>query len=229
MILRTFDGGMDLIRQHDHGWVSGEFAEHWKERPSPSVRFAIRYHDVGWEQLDRTTTWNPVSGRPFTFVDHPMGEKIEAYKQGVDWVEARDPYAACLCSLHYTSFFEQATDETARRFLEEERRRQKRLEQRMDEETRSRLPADLALLKLCDDLSLFLCLNRPGENRHPWYLNGFSYRGERFQPEWKKKDMLSLTPNPFACSFTVRIPYERLTEAGHEGTSGTDVVMIQAE
>ncbi|MDR6226145.1 DUF3891 family protein [Desmospora profundinema] len=227
MILRKTDDGMDLIRQHDHGWVSGDFAEHWKERPPSSVRFAIRYHDVGWESLDRTTTWNPESGRPFTFVDHPMQEKIVAYRKGVDWVEERDSYAACLCSRHYASFFEKATDEMAIRFLQDEQKRQERLERKMDKETRSRLAPDLALLKLCDDLSLFLCFNPPGENRHPWYRDGFHYQGQRFYPHWEESHTLRLDPNPFSASFTVRIPYERLTEAGHVVTTGTDVVRIQ--
>ncbi|PTM59873.1 DUF3891 family protein [Desmospora activa] len=228
MILRKIEDGLDLIRQHDHGWVSGDFAEHWKERPSSSVLFAIRYHDVGWESLDQTITWNPKTGQPYTFEDYPMQAKIDAYQSGVGWVQARDPYAACLCSRHYTSFFINASGEAERRFLAEEQKRQERLKRQLDEETRSRLASDWALLKLCDDLSLFLCLNPPGENRHPWYQEGFHFQGKRLNPSWEGRDTLFIEPNPFASSFTVRIPYERLTEAGQPVTVGTNVITIQS-
>lgn len=226
MILREIEDGLDLIRQHDHGWVSGDFAEHWKQRPPSSVLFTIRYHDVGWESLDQTVTWNPETGLPYTFEDYPMNKKIGAYRSGIDWVQERDPYAASLCSRHYASFFENASEEVAQRFLAEERKRQERLERKLDDEVRSRLDGDWALLKLCDDLSLFLCLNPPGENRHPWYRDGFHFQGERLYPRWEGRDTLHIEPNPFASSFIARIPYERLTKAGKSVTSGTDVITI---
>ncbi|WP_169713721.1 DUF3891 family protein [Paludifilum halophilum] len=218
MIVRERDFGYLLIKQHDHGWVSGEFAAHWREKFHPWSRteLAIRYHDAGWDVLDKNIRWNPNTGRPFSFVDYPLEEKLPAYRQGIDRVEAKDTFAACLCSMHYASFFRDAREEESIRFLKREERRRKRLRSTFSERDRECLADGLRLLKLCDDLSLFVCLNEPGRNDHPWYRNGFRYGEQTLFPVWRERNRLGIHPNPFDGDFEVEIPYLLIDSDGEE-------------
>lgn len=208
LILREREDRFILIRQHDHGRISGDFADHWKEPIDRSTRIGIRFHDVGWEALDREVRWNPATGKPYSFEDYPLDEKLPSYTAGVDRVEAKDLFAGCICSMHFVSFFTDLKEPEAIRFVEREQARQKRLIAAMGEGERKKLKGSLGLLKLCDDLSLFLCLNEPGQNEHPWYREGFRREGEFLQPVWEARDQLRIDPSPFRCSFEVRIPYQ---------------------
>lgn len=226
MIVREQKEGFILIRQHDHGQVSGDFADHWKEPVDEATRIGIRFHDVAWEALDRRVLWNPSTGKPYSFEDYPLEEKLSGYTAGVDQVEARHPFAACLCSMHFVSFFPDPGEPEAIRFVEREQARQGRLITAMGEEERSRLRESLALLKLCDDLSLFLCLNEPGQNEHPWYCNGFHYGTEHLQPVWEGRKALRIIPCPFRHSFEVTIPYQVVTRNRQPLKQGTYRIRI---
>ena len=121
MIVRKQGDRFVLFRQHDHALVSADFALRLKRSTGyPSAVFAIAMHDVGWRPLDREVLWNEEEDRPYSFMDYPLGPKLPAYKAGIDRVAAEDPYAGCLCSMHYASFFEGDSDPAAIRFREEE-------------------------------------------------------------------------------------------------------------
>ena len=209
MIVRKRTGSYVLIRQHDHGQISGEFARRWRRRPAPfeSTLYAIANHDVGWKKLDETVRWDEVTGQPHSFVDYPVECKLRAYGEGLDFLEARDAYAACLCSMHYSSFVRDSEGASEMRFFEGEVRRQERLEGGMSEAELENLERNFRLLQTCDDLSLFVCLNAPGENAYPRYEYGFEYMGARFVPVWKDRRTLRLEPNPLSRTFEVVIPY----------------------
>jgi len=226
MIVREQQDRYVLIRQHDHAWISGDFADHLKVMPPPSTRIGIRYHDVGWERLDDEVKWNPETGQPYSFVDFPIKEKIPAYTAGVDEVEAMDAFAACLCSMHYVSFFSGRRDAESLRFIKDEQERQRRLMDEMDREKRSRLEEDLRLLKLCDDLSLFICLNEPGVNHHPWYREGFRYGDRHLRPVWEAPDKLRIEPTPFRTSFEVTVPYRLVDRTGCSVAEGRQQIRI---
>src|SRR5918911_225882 len=106
MIVRETPGSYLLIKQHDHGLISGEFARHWAEEPRPlkPTLYAIANHDAGWQGLDAFVRWNEESGKPYSFADYPIEPKLRAYEKCLDFLEARDPYAAYLCSMHYGWF-----------------------------------------------------------------------------------------------------------------------------
>ncbi|PTX64348.1 uncharacterized protein DUF3891 [Melghirimyces profundicolus] len=229
MIVREEKDRYILIRQHDHGRVSGDIADHWKETPDASTRTAVRYHDVGWEELDRSVRWNPKTGKPYSFVDHPMEDKIRAYHSGVNRVEEMDGWAACLCSMHYVSFFSKPREEAAVRFVERETERQRRWTGGTGEADRRKLEERLRFLKLCDDLSLFLCLNSPGKNEHPWYRAGFRSGSERFLPRWEETDLLRLEPLPFFVTFEVVLPYQEISFSGKPLKEGVHRIRVAGE
>ncbi|MFC4076184.1 DUF3891 family protein [Salinithrix halophila] len=231
VIVQETETGFILIRQHDHGQISGDFADHWVDggRPGPSLRTAVRYHDVGWEELDgEVRRLHPKTGKPYSFVDFPMAEKLTAYRHGIDRVEAMDSYAGCLCSIHYASFFKGTSDPLELRFLEEEKRRRERLKERMTERERETLEKDWDFLRLCDDLSLFVCLNPPGRNVHPWYQEGIRYQEGKLLPEWEDEGTLRMKEGLIRGSFTIRIPFCQVDHSGQPEGKGEHRVVVKA-
>ena len=211
MIVRETPDSFVLVKQHDHALASGEFARRWADEPRPleSTLYAIAHHDVAWRGPDAEVRWNEEAGRPYSFVDYPPELKVRAYAEGLAWVEERDPYAACLCSMHYETLLRRfGGSEAEARFVEDEARRQERLRAGMGEEELGNLERNLNLLRLCDGLSLFVCLNEPGGDEDPPpYPEGFEFEGERYLPVWEDRRTLRLDPNPFSGSFEVAIPY----------------------
>jgi hypothetical protein len=67
--------------------------------------------------------------------------------------------------MHYETITRGSEDVAETRFAEAEARRQERLRKGMSVEELQSLDHNLGLLKLCDGLSLFLCLNEPGLRR----------------------------------------------------------------
>jgi hypothetical protein len=214
VIVREREGSYVLIKQHDHALVSGEFAKRWADGPRPlqSTLYAVAHHDVAWQGPDASVRWNEETGRPYSFVDYPPAEKVEAYAEGIDWLEGRDPYAACLCSMHYETLMRRfGGSEAEERFAEAEARRQERLRAGMSREELENLERNLGLLRLCDGLSLFVCLNEPGGDEDPPpYPGGFEFEGERYRPIWEDRRTLRLQPNPFSEPFGIAIPYQTL-------------------
>jgi hypothetical protein len=209
VIVRERPSSFVLVEQHEHGKISGTFAEHWADRPRPleSALYAIANHDIGWRELDASVRWNEETGRPYSFADYPVEPKLRAYTNGLDRLESRDPYAACLCSMHYGSFVQNSPSAEEAEFRDSENRRRQRLRGSMSGEELENLERNFRLLQLCDDLSLFVCLNEPGRNEHPWYRDGFELEGTRFEPLWEDRSTLSLRPNPFSRPFGFAVPY----------------------
>jgi hypothetical protein len=210
MIVRETNSGFRLIAQHDHGLVSGEFAKRFSrewlgESLCDDVLFAVSNHDVGWTRLDSEASWNEERGRPYSFVDHPPEEKMAAYTEGLDFVEAHSRYAALLCSAHYGSFVKRSEVPEEVRFREREEARRKGIEASISvPETFRR---DFRLLQLCDDLSLFVCLNEPGGEVHSWHKDGFEFSGRKFYPAWGDGGSLRFEPNPLSEGFDISLPY----------------------
>lgn len=198
-----------LVEQHHHGLVSGEFARHWAAEISirEAALYAIANHDVGWRELDETVRWNDETGRPYSFLDYPAGPKLRAYANGLDHIQARSAYAAYLCSMHYGSFVRDVQREPEVSFREAEAARRRGIEATLSEEEIGGLGYDFRLLQLCDDLSLFVCLNEPGRNDYPHYKDGFEFMGARFEPVWEDERTLRLAPNPFSEDLGIEVPY----------------------
>jgi Protein of unknown function (DUF3891) len=110
--------------------------------------------------------------------------------------------------MHYETLLRRfGGSEAEARFVEDEARRQERLRAGMGEVELGNLERNLNLLRLCDGLSLFVCLNEPGGDEDPPpYPEGFEFEGERYLPAWEDRRTLRLDPNPFSGPFEVAIP-----------------------
>jgi hypothetical protein len=210
VIIREEKGRFVIVRQHDHSRVSGEFACHWAAgfEPFGPTLYAITEHDLGWRELDDEVRFDPETGKPYSFTNYPLEPKLRAYRHGIDQVEAVESYAAYLCSLHYSSFVRDSQEPVAVRFSEREAARREKIQRSLPEGWMANADYNFRLLQLCDDLSLFVCLNEPGENTYPWYRDGFRFMGEKLIPHWRDRRTLALSPNPFSETFEVTVPYE---------------------
>ena len=122
--------------------------------------------------------------------------------------------------MHYASFMQGSEDAAELRFRELELRRQEKLRCRMSAEELENLDHNFRLLQFCDNLSLFVCLNEPGSNEHPWYKNGLSFEGEKFEPIWEDHHSLRLDPSPFSEPFDLIAPYGIVERDGRFRESG---------
>lgn len=210
MIVRERPDSFLLFGQHEHALVAGEFARRWGESPEPfgSTVYAVANHDLAWREPDREVLWNEEKDRPYSFMDYPLDLKLPAQKRGIDLVEDHDPYAGCLCSMHYARFLLDAERPEEIEFRDGELERQDRLKQTMSDEEVENLERNFHFLRVCDGISLFLCINEPGgDDDPPPYPRGFEFEGTRFVPEWEDARTLRLEPNPFPEPFGVEIPY----------------------
>jgi hypothetical protein len=226
VIVREKPGSYVLIKQHDHGLISGEFARHWAESPRPlePTLYAIANHDAGWQVLDASVRWNAKTNKPYSFTDYPILPRLRAYEEGIDLLEAENPYAACLCSMHYAALVGDSEAEVG--FRERETQRQREIKDAMTGEELGNLEHNFHLLRLCDNLSLFVCLNEPGRKDHPWYRNGFRFEGAKFEPIWEDSSTLRLDPNPFSHSFDLAIPYTRVEKSGRIAASNCSELRV---
>lgn len=214
MIVRESSDGFILIEQHEHALVSGEFAKRWRDEPRPlrSTLYAVSQHDLAWKPLDKEILWNKEKDRPCSFVDYPAEPKVRAYERGIDFLETQDHYAACLCSKHYERLVRDfGRTEVEARFAESESHRQERLRAEMCGEEADNLERNLRFLRLCDGLSLFVCLNGPGGGDYPPpYPEGFAFDGETFEPVWEDERTLRLEPDPFTEPFFISLPFREV-------------------
>ncbi len=210
MIVRERADSFLLFGQHEHALVAGEFARRWGKRPIPfeSTVYATANHDLAWLEPDGEVLWNEERGRPYSFMDYPLHLKLPAQKWGIEQVVARDPYAGCLCSMHYARFLLRAERPEEIEFRDGEFERQRRLEEGMSAAELEGLERNFRFLRVCDGISLFLCLNEPGgEDNPPPYPGGFEFDGMRFDLVWEDAGTLGLDPNPFPEPFGVEMPY----------------------
>lgn len=224
MIVREVPEGFVAIGQHDHGLAAGEISRHWGRgfRPSPPTVRAVAQHDLGWQKLDESVLWNEETGRPHDFLDYPAEPKVRAFADALDLLEEREPYSACLSSMHYSTLMRGSEKEAEVRFREAEARRQERLRAGMDAGSVEALEPDLRFLKLCDGLSLFLCLNEPGReaSRPAPYPDGLVLDGEEYVPDWVDERTLRVRPDPFVGPFSVDLPYRVIGRDGRDRREG---------
>jgi hypothetical protein len=230
MIVRETSESFILITQHDHATVSGQLAElwaedfFWKQAYVPETLLAIYQHDRGWIPLDAVPAWDAQQQKVFSFIGYPPTEKLNQYTQGIDEVEAMNPYAAILCSRHYCSFMN-GSNVVEKDFIEQEFKRQARLKQAVHvngTEKEALLSYHFRLLQLFDDLSLYLCMNHPGvskKDEFPFFRNGFKNSekfaftgGKKIEAFWKDVHTIAVLPFPLSQACTVSLPYKELSK-----------------
>jgi hypothetical protein len=216
MIIREENDHLILISQHDHGILSGEIAFHWGNKNFPSANFeqiiSATYHDFAWYEYDKEMKWDNEKDRPYDFVHYPTEEKLLIYKNGITQLEKLHPYCALITSYHYCSFFLNRKSKECKQFVHKEKIRQEKLMQLLRPDS---IRNDLSFLKLVDDISLFVCLNKPGAKRneeHPWYQEGITFKsGDRdyhFNLHWVSQEKIQITPFPFKQEWQTNISYK---------------------
>lgn len=230
MIWRERKDSFIMIRQHDHARISGAISRQMDQGPSrdqqrwDDVLLGCEQHDRGWIPLDQIPMWNEVKERPFSFLDFPEPAKLVFYRYGIDQLEEMCPYAGMLASFHYGALIGEygAQNSFGRGFLDEEKKRQERIKQQTspgEEELRYHR----AVLELCDDLSLYVCLNEPGvskEDEMEWWKKGFEVgkkldaaNHETIMPTWLDERQVVLDPFPFLQPFEATIIYREVSKS----------------
>lgn len=229
MIIRERQDDIVMISQDDHARISGLFASAWKDSlffgtaKRDSVQLAITEHDRGWIPVDNTPFLNDKINVPYSFMDFPDEPKLVFYKNGIDEVEAMDNYASMLCSHHYSRFAEGDTSEEAQEFIQGEKARQLRVKVKIKDFDEPLFQFHYDLLKFCDSLSLYLCLNEPGtqkEDEHYFYKKGFPvpstfsfFEGDKMDIRWGDKQTIFMSRFPFEQPLSVEIKQRVLSRS----------------
>ncbi|WP_100406960.1 DUF3891 family protein [Bacillus solitudinis] len=203
-----------MTTQHDHAIFAGEMAKYFsenlfmEEQYKESVLIAIREHDRAWIGLDDIPIWNDQKNVPFSFMDYPLYPKIVMYTKGINEVEKINKYAALICSIHYTSFghLRDSKHQACINYIQHERKRQKRLMDDLHYPNEEIIQRHFKLLQLCDELSLYVCLNEEGSKKreeHPWYIDGFEtlIDNQKFTAQWLSQTEIKIDPFPFTDNF----------------------------
>ncbi|WP_261378344.1 DUF3891 family protein [Paenibacillus agilis] len=92
-------------------------------------------------------------------------------------------------------------------FIANEKERQQRIRARLGELDEHMVASHFKLLQLCDDISLYVCMNEPGVskvNEHPWYKEGFEtiIKGQKINARWISANEIKIDPCVFDSEFT---------------------------
>src|SRR5699024_5416414 len=191
--------------QHDHAQISSKLYQQLPEKFLPKkeyqfeVNYAIEQHDCGWIPFDETPFWNDKANEPHSFTNFPTEPKTVLYEYGINRVEEKYPYAALLCSEHYTRFLRKSMDKTAKNFVQKEQARQERILKQLNV-AKDLWMAHYEILQFFDNLSLYICLNEPGtphEEEHHFFRKGISLpssfnENKLLDPKWVGRDDIYL-------------------------------------
>ncbi|MGU3369439.1 DUF3891 family protein [Bacillus mycoides] len=222
-----------LIRQHDHGFLAGEIASNMKEDFFINQEYlmetidAIYEHDRGWIELDKVPILNDAKNIPYTFMDCPSSLRFVFYTIGLNEIENSNPYGALLCSKHFLSFSLNEEDEEMMSFYKNELERQKRILKTLTKEQYAMFDKHYRLLKFCDELSLYVCMNKPGVKKKDeidLFKDGFegtemfnSKEDKPIQAEWVDEETIRITPFPFKTEFHTYVKYKTINKHEIEG------------
>jgi NADH dehydrogenase len=144
----------------------------------------------------------------------PDEERERLYERGIDQVVGIDLYAGLLHSLHDTRRV--ASPESDFQIREQERRRALTTQLGLPEDGGPQARDDLEMLRLLDNLSLFLCLAPPGvtEDSRPDWLDPATFArtpdGRALTLRWENDGRLEIDPFPFEESIELTIPFRGL-------------------
>lgn len=226
MIVHNFEDSFTLIEQHFHAYLSKEILQQWehiflKDDPlKNSILYAIQNHDWGWKYFDNEPFWNDKESMPFSFTDFPLLPRIALYQNGVNEIELNDSYAAALCSAHYTKFLNNDTHEQVQKYLHTENLRRKRLLATFPHVSKTLFKIHLAMLQFADNISLYVCLNKPGtakEDEHRFFKKGIPISQEingidtsLVNAYWMNKNTIALEGLPSIPAFFINLRYKNV-------------------
>lgn len=220
LIIRERKKDFIFIEQHHHATISGKLYTFLKDEYVPqspwgkAIEYAINHHDRGWIPFDQTPFWNDKEQVPYDFTHFPAAPKTVLYKTGIDQVEEYSAYAALLCSKHYSLFMERHSDSYSKKFVEEERERRQRIITSVPDFDEEMFADHYKILQFFDNLSLFICLNEPGRNEHPYFLKGIplpaSFGGNTLQLHWTSAEEIQLYPKIFHSKVRLELQQKRM-------------------
>lgn len=210
MIIQEHANAYRFITQHDHGRISGIFAQAWRDpvsaQPVRNTVIAATYlHDILWVPLDLLPRVD--RSKPLDFIAFPENDKLDAYAFGIQAVAAHDPYMGLLHARHFSEFVSRDKHPKYRASMDaliEE------LTAKVSAHARASADEELALLRLFDVFSLLLCMTGPHIARTPppW-LNPSPLLTQRgLDAFWPAKDVFALSPYPFNTALDIAIPYK---------------------
>jgi hypothetical protein len=243
MIVYSREDEFVMVKQHEHGRLAGEFAKQLKEEWLGESEWkhdflhAVAEHDRSWVDMDEVPLWNDIRNKPYGVEDLPLLLRMPFYLRGLQELGTESVYAGLLVNMHYTSFqpglmanMVGGMHERALPLLESVKREQIRLQLKLgllEGESQQVLKQHLSLLQLCDELSLYVCVQEPGtpkEQEKLPYKDGFMstssfLNGAKTVPRWLSPDRLELAPSPFrnetAFSFRAKhVSRNRIREVG---------------
>jgi hypothetical protein len=253
MLRLETETGYWLITHPDHAHLAGAFAERWgnarfaSPTPRASVLHGIHVHDDGWVARDAqpcvTRQGKPSAfsselvGKYSAFEEIDLADYLAVRERAVAQVEAVDPYAALLVSMHtqdlLTTRADRSTiapdqlpllDDFLWRLSGVQHSLRNNIESRQqysrEEVTNEAIRGNFRLLQACDNLSLLSCVAymRPATLLHPHKLVDGSYTEVTVEPVAPRHFRLS--PYPFdRANFTLTVP-ARHVEGHLFATSG---------
>ncbi|WP_088102061.1 DUF3891 family protein [Halalkalibacter urbisdiaboli] len=222
MIIMESEEWFMMTKQHDHARISGEIANHFldhlflDERYREEILLGVREHDRGWIGLDEVPIWNDGSNVPFSFMDYPLYPKLQMYIKGLEEVEQMSSYAALLCSHHYSAFIRRSHDPECKAFMKNEIDRQNRLLTQCGHPTDDMVMRHVKLLQLCDEISLYICMNKSGaakEESSAAIKFDTVIEQQIFKASWQSRNAIKLEPFPFKEDFSVKLKTKHVSKA----------------
>jgi hypothetical protein len=185
VIIRTEQGRMRFITQHDHAAIAAELAAAWggaefaAPEPLGALKLAALIHDQGWQEWDQQPALRPETGRPYDFLNIPVDQHLAIYERCVRLAVAEHPYAGLLVSLHGAGLYraryghmphlpEKPLSESDKLLVEQFLARQEALQQELLADLQ---PDQAALwthyrwLQAWDAISVFACFSSGSDRR----------------------------------------------------------------
>ncbi|WP_424766864.1 DUF3891 family protein [Paenibacillus sp. sgz302251] len=222
MIVYENDDAFILIAQQDHARISGDLISAWRDElfADPERReeltLAAYEHDSSWIDLDRIPIWNDAGSLPFSFRDYPGNIRFFFYSMALDKLQEKSEYAALLGSILYTALAEKFRNDDTVTFVEREFARQSSIIEKLKVNLKL-LQNHAKALFLCDELSLFVCMEQPGtpSGQYEWFADGFQYWFDRsgqtrLLADWTDEKTIELEPFPFSREVETLLAFKRV-------------------
>lgn len=225
MIVYEKEEAFILIAQHDHARISGDLISAWEgglfhsDARREELAYAAYEHDSSWMELDRIPLWNDAAHAPFSFRDFPGNIRFFFYSKALDCIQKTSEYAALLGSILYTTLAEKFRNADTIAFVEHEFARQSAIIERQQLDVKL-LQLHAKALLLCDELSLFACMEQPGTPRehYDWFADGLPYWFDRTGKttlfvDWKDQATIEMNPFPFNREVETMLSYKEVNKA----------------
>jgi len=128
MIRRDYEGGLLLIPQTAHAWVSGQLALRWGNgrfaRPElwEELVLVAMLHDNGWAEWELAPRIRS-DGRPVSFMEMALEEHFAIWQRSAERMQPTSLYGALLISKHASDLYERRLEQNDRGDTPEERDR----------------------------------------------------------------------------------------------------------